>query len=482
MIALPHVIATLLALAGTAAAQSLVGAVSSRPAKESTGPTVLTVSPAPAPSPVLLYQLLPDLLEQTPGNALPIYYVALDLLDGAEGEGMAKFHEAVQELLDRPLAEMSLEQARVILTRHRQALEQVDLAARRETCVWDAPIRSQGINMPLPSLVRFRTLARLVTLQARVQIAERHYNEACRTLQSSLAMARHVADGPTLINALVGVAMADLALQRVRELSQQPGAPNLYWALTDLPRPFIDLRRSMQFERSILVMTFPQLRNIADTDMSPQQWEAAAAQFIQMLNGITTEQPPEIGWEQRLGIAAVCVKVYPQAKARLIATGQSPEKVTAMPVQKVVLLDMLDRYGEQRDELFKWFGVPYWQAAEHLWKFEEAAGQIQRDELNPFMALLPSLGRAYFRAVKLDRTIAAQRCVEAIRLHAAANEGRPPASLEEIKAAPMPIDPTTGAAFRYERTASGVVLESPAPPGASPTDSLRYQVTISTTK
>ena len=40
-------------------------------------------------------------------------------------------------------------------------------------------------------------------------------------------------------------------LGRVEELIQAPGSPNLYWALTDLPRPLLDLRKALQGEKLI---------------------------------------------------------------------------------------------------------------------------------------------------------------------------------------------------------------------------------------
>ena len=38
---------------------------------------------------------------------------------------------------------------------------------------------------------------------------------------------------------------------------QQPDAPSFYWPLTDLPRPFIDLRKPMQGERAGVYGSFP---------------------------------------------------------------------------------------------------------------------------------------------------------------------------------------------------------------------------------
>ncbi len=70
-------------------------------------------------------------------------------------------------------------------------------------------------------------------------------------------MGRHVADAPTLICALIGLAITGLMDKRLEEFIQQPDAPNLYWPLADLPRPFIDLRKPMQGERCRSTARFP---------------------------------------------------------------------------------------------------------------------------------------------------------------------------------------------------------------------------------
>ena len=82
-----------------------------------------------------------------------------------------------------------------------------------------------------------------MALKARLEIADRKFDEAIHTLQTGYALARHVGQGGTLIHGLVGIAIGQLMSARVQELVQQPGVPNLYWALTALPQPLIDLAR-----------------------------------------------------------------------------------------------------------------------------------------------------------------------------------------------------------------------------------------------
>jgi hypothetical protein len=46
--------------------------------------------------------------------------------------------------------------------------------------------------------------------------------------------------------------------------------------------------------------------------------------------------------------------------------------------------------------------------------------------------------------------IAALQVVEALRMHAAASDGKLPSQLSEVQLVPIPIDPMTGKAFQYE--------------------------------
>ncbi len=54
--------------------------------------TELTVRPAPAPEAALDYRLLPELLDQTPGNAAPLYYIAQQIMPGRD-----RWHEKLNE-------------------------------------------------------------------------------------------------------------------------------------------------------------------------------------------------------------------------------------------------------------------------------------------------------------------------------------------------------------------------------------------------
>ena len=67
---------------------------------------------------------------------------------------------------------------------------------------------------------------------------------------------------------LVGVACATQFADCLPELSERPDAPNLYWALAGLPRPFVDVDEAVRWERSVTFLEFPALRDVEHASSS----------------------------------------------------------------------------------------------------------------------------------------------------------------------------------------------------------------------
>src|SRR5262249_5685031 len=138
-------------------------------------------------------------------------------------------------------------------------LRELDLGARREHCAWEVTdrMRKEGPSLMLPDIQGFRELARLLALRARQAIAEGHVDQAVYTLHADFAFAKHRTEAPNIFSSLVGTAVADLMIDEVEILLQTPGAPNLYWALTGLPRPFVEMRKPIQGEKLMLLSLLP---------------------------------------------------------------------------------------------------------------------------------------------------------------------------------------------------------------------------------
>jgi len=122
----------------------------------------------------------------------------------------------------------------------------------------------------------------------------------------------------------------------------------------------------------------------------------------------------------------------------------------------------MHQFLDIRDDMLKWLTVPYWQARGPLVRLEAKVEQTgKRSMAAPFLVSLGAYHQYYAALARMDRDIAALRCIEAIRLYAASHDGNLPAALEAITAVPVPTDPMTGKPFPYEPTGKTAVLTLP---------------------
>ena len=434
----------------------------------------LVVHPAAEPQPALKYRLLPRLLDCKPGNAAVMYGRAF-------AERRIDWPGELAQFLESPVTDLPAERLKEtlakldeVLCEHRHLLDTIHSAARRERCEWELPFRETNpFTIRFPLLQKMQQGAILLALQAQRQIAQGDYENAVGTLQTGYALARHAAQGETLISGLVGVAACDYMSSQVRQLIQRPDSPNLYWALASLPRPFVDLRSAFELEADALYLSIPELRDL-ETPQPDEHWRNLIDKVTHHLTQIAVLAPEAHGQ----AVAAFrAIKAYPAAKRFLIQQRRSPEEVDAMPVPQVVVIHAMRTYEQARDDMFRWFALPYWQAHERLQESEDRLRRVTSKEVFPLASvLLRSLSMCHFAVAKNDRTIAMLRAVEALRLHAHSNGGKLPDRLDHVTVVPVPIDPLTGKLFRYHTNAEGAVLESLAPPGKHPIQGLRFEI------
>jgi hypothetical protein len=130
---------------------------------------------------------------------------------------------------------------------------------------------------------------------------------------------------------------------------------------------------------------------------------------------------------------------------------------------------MKDYYEIQRDEQFKWFSFPFFQASP---QFAKAGEQVQKDQatLGWFTSFatsaLPNFEAFHDVVTRTRLRIALIQAVEAIRMSAAENGGKLIPTLDE-SIVPIPLDPFTGQPFTYE-TLGGVGVLSSAYPASVP--------------
>jgi len=181
---------------------------------------------------------------------------------------------------------------------------------------------------------------------------------AAETLKTGFAMSRHAAEGGALINSMVGVAVASVLVPEVEHLVQADDFPNLYWALSALGSPLIDIATPIDHERLWIFSEFPYSSKLSTTILSKaqaQDLKASATKFLDFVNGSGTDSvlPNE------LKVAAYSMLAYPEAKAALVERGYDVEKVELMPVAQVIVLNGLEHYASFLDESVVIARLPY---------------------------------------------------------------------------------------------------------------------------
>ncbi len=425
----------------------------------------LNLRPAPAPTPALRYRLLPELKEMNPGNPIQNYMKCM-----MEQKKFFFDEDAVQSrenLLTMPLKELP---AQDLKEYGHFVLSQADRAARLDNPDWQVllKLRAEGIELLLPEVQQIRALARALQVRFRAEIAQCRFDDAIRTAKTMFAIARHLGEHPTLIGDLVGMAIASLAIYHLDEMLEQPGCPNLYWALTILPSPVIPLDKGMDGERVMLAWVF---RGLSDsTPMSNSKLNS----FVTDAEKLLQAGDKKIGLRAWLDERIKDMAIVSAARDRLVDYGLPAESLRGFPAEQVILLDEKRELDIRFDDEMKTSAFPFWQ-------IEALTGQIKLKKPAALFAdlLMPVTRNARMAQARIDQRIALLRHIEALRLHAIEQKCALPSKLTEI-AVPLPIDPFTGKPFRYELIGSTAHLRGTPPPGQEkiPQFNIHYEVTM----
>ena len=439
--------------------------------------TKLTVSPAAAPVPALKYELLPELRDSTPGNAALLYYRAFAPEWSQNIRGNKDLQKNLDEALDKSPAELK-RLSDLHFVRSWGMLKEVDRAARRAYCDWELTprLREEGISLLIPDVQGLREFARYLKIRAKLELADRQFDKMAYTLQTGLQLGRHAAHGPTLIQGLVGAAISAIMLGEAEEWVGTPGSPNLYWALTNLPQPFIDLRMGFQGERLMLENLLPGFHEALVAGHMRPMTQDKLHDIVSTLSQITGGPTPPT-----VLIVAVVAKNYGPAKEYLKQNGWPAEEVEALPAIQVVLLHEAATYDRLYDEMLKWQGLPYAIAKPALERFDRELKEesARTGRMSLAALLLPAVTKVNLAQARRDRQINLLRTIEALRLYAAAH-GQWPDRLADITDVPVPIDPISGQPLEYRRDGNKAFLTAPPPAGepAHQANSDRYEITL----
>ena len=306
-------------------------------------------------------------------------------------------------------------------------------------------LQRDGYYTLLPDVQKMRALASTLKTRVRGQIRNGDHAGAIVTLRTLFALARTMEAHPTLIGQLVGLAIATVGCDAAEELVQLPDCPNLFWSFADLPTPFLDLRAGVQGER---VMIGAQFASVLQGPVSEDELSRTIKvidELVQMM-AEPKKEPKTPSAQERYSAWAMDPKRVEASRARLVETGITPDAVKGMSPLQVVVADDLQQSVIQQDEQLKWLRLPLWETG----PLKEAEAAMRKDKANQVLtiALSSVLSKVKIGQARVDQRLAALRLIEAIRLHAQQNDGKAPATLDEIKL-PLPFDPITGKPFHY---------------------------------
>ncbi len=468
----------------------------------------LTVQPAPAAQPALRYLLLPELKEMNPGNPIQNYLKCF-----MEQQNFFFDKEAStrrDQLLSMPLKELP---AKEVQNYGGSALTQADWAARLDKPDWQTllKLKAEGVSLLLPDVPSLRRLGDALKVRFRAEVALGRFDDALRTAKTMFALARHLGEHPTLIGDLVGMAVANTAIGPLEEMLEQPGCPNLYWALTNLPNPLISLEPGMEGERVMIQSEFRDLDDRAP--MSAEQIQKVV-EHIDRLRAFE-----EVGGRRRkktrsvLEARARIEEWVRDARRRLVESGVPEARLLHFPAEQVILLDERREYDERRDEIMKIMKLPTWQvekltaqakrapkpapratllpALEWLrgllvssnrstWLIDLVIAEVKSDSDAPlFGSLVPAMQKVRRAQGRLEQRIALLRHVEALRMYAAGHAGKLPEKLADVEV-PLPVDPFTGKPFLYELKDGTAHIRGTPPKGdeSIAVYNLHYEITI----
>jgi hypothetical protein len=203
------------------------------------GSVELTIHPAKVEQLDKKYHLMVNPEDQIDGDAVPLYEKATKLIPKNFNQ------KQITDWLKLPVEQLPQQQAEEVLQKYLEPLKLVARAARCKECNW--PDWKPGDQ--IDNLAEYRKIAFILELWARLELSRVSYEGAALAMRTGFGMARHLGDGPTIIQGLVGMAVGGIMCREVKQFVQRKDSPNLYQALASLPRPFIDMEKAIENEK-----------------------------------------------------------------------------------------------------------------------------------------------------------------------------------------------------------------------------------------
>jgi hypothetical protein len=423
--------------------------------------------------PAFRYSLLPGFLEQQKGNAA-IHYGKVT------AEQIAFFGDfALQDRISE-VPSLSLEDVLQSPDAAGACPENIYLRLRQAAlcnrCDWELPLKEVPFfDILLPEIQQTRQFARLLVAKARLEIAQNKFDAALETMQTGYALARNTGNGPTYIHLLVGIAIKSMMDAQLECFIQQPDAPNVYWAIANLPSPFFSIKKSANVEGSILELSFPAFRGLNAENISnhtDEFWKRKIAKLLavsQQALAVRRITDAELNDAEKLD--ELFKTNHRRAQRLLLGMGLSEAKTKSLTAVQAVTLAAVMEFHIDNEAMIKWTSLPYHSCVEQLREAEEKLQDV--DERTSVLRLAsfiaPSSTQIMSATVRSERQTAVLQLMSSLQIFAEQNEDRLPDSLTELTMAPAPHDPVTGKPFETKTENDVMAIVGPRIP-ARPLD------------
>ncbi len=443
-------------LGSTMSAEELFGSskTGDEPSAKPTEP-LLSVSPAAEASPALRYQFWPNRVELKPGSANVFATRALVSLKHMEWAWARQSEQTGEDspfLLDYDESP-SLSKIEPYSISVGQIVKELRSLALCEDQTRDLRIRDQRgsaiYTTVLPEIQESRSLARALRFRIRTQILKREFPEAIENIKTGFRLAEYIGDGETLIERLVGTAIASTMLDEIEFLIQQPDSPNLYWALASLPHDTGDPAPQAILELSLMERHLPILEMAEKDDYSDEIWLAKWAETSAQLRELLQRRDPSVS----LLLGLLSTTSIEAARTSLIQRGMDAATVKEMSKFRAVLLNANQTITEITDSLKKGFLLPEPDRRKVLKTQDAQFSRWLKENPNDMAGIVTGLLVSPISAANQSGTRTTLRIRRLMALEAirdfVATEGKLPESLQAIRNLPVPNDPYTEDAFKY---------------------------------
>jgi hypothetical protein len=315
----------------------------------------LTVSPMPLTKPAMKYSLVLRSEDRQPGNAANFYAAAAQAFQ--QTSVSRDYYTWEEELWKKSIADLTAADREKAGRESPFQVYWLSRGAQRVHAEWPVE-RSEGIAAQLPSLGINRTMARRLSTEIRFDIHDKKYSDAIDKIRISLSFGRHMCEGETIIEGIVGVGICELGAARLRDLIEQPDAPNLYWSLSQLPQPLV--RLPIENDGSLILTSFPELHKVRKGTFTDSDWDSLMnrlgdpAGFMRL--GVADETAPR--WAGQIALTGMNVRAYPRARAFLKEYGRSDAELDAMGAKKVLATYYYESFRTWVDEATKTLSLP----------------------------------------------------------------------------------------------------------------------------